>query len=483
MPDGIPMPTRSRPLPAALLAAAVSAGVWAAASALVAWRPAPPAAFPVPEEARRDLAEVRREGILRVAVVPDEVGFARRRGQPEGFAYELAREVASRLAVRAEIVPVRGAALAIRRLREGSVDLIALADPGPRPVLGGLAWTPPIEAMRPVVVGRGAAAVRSAADLRGRTLAVRRHDALERWARRLVHEAGGTVKLLRLPPATSARELAVGAARRRYDFALLDEARGRLEAAVVGPLEVSRPLGPPFPVRWALRPSSPDLLRAVGAALEEARRAGRIAALEQRYLENPVRLQALRRHRLRPGRGPLSPWDDLFRAAAAAHGLDWRLLAAVSFAESGYDPWVVSPRGAVGLLQVMPGVAAHYGIDDPFDPAQNAAAGSALLAWLRGLFDEIPEPDRTRFVLAAYNMGLGHLADARRLARRHGLDPDRWEGNVERMLPLLEDPGIAASLPHGRADGAATLRYVERVLELYARFGGARQIALAGTGS
>ena len=212
------------------------------------------------------------------------------------------------------------------------------------------------------------------------------------------------------------------------------------------------------------------LLAEVDDWLDRARRDGLVAELHRRYLENPLRLKSRRRPVFRVAGRHLSPYDALFQREAGRFGFDWRLLAALAFAESGYDRWEVSSQGAMGLLQIMPAIAEEYGAEDPFDPKQNVAAGAALLGWLYGLFDEVPESDRLAFALAAYNMGLGHVQDARALAAMRGLDPDRWEGGVGSVLPLLEDPAIADNLPHGRARGSVTLRYVNRVLSLYQRF-------------
>lgn len=162
----------------------------------------------------------------------------------------------------------------------------------------------------------------------------------------------------------------------------------------------------------------------------------------------------------------------MFQRAAELHGLDWRLLAALSCAESGYDPSGRGPGGAMGLMQLMPETARAFGADDPLDPEQNVEAGAKHLSWLFELLSNVPEAERLAFTLAAYNMGIGHVEDARALAVQRGLDPNRWQDNVASVLPLLEDPDLAGTLPHGLARGAFTLRYVARVLDLYRSYAG-----------
>ncbi len=456
---------------AALAGLALAAGIIAAVALRVGLPPATPSvAPPLPRVAvDRDLDAIAKTGVLVVAMRRDEVAYDRRRGRDEGLAYELARSLADTLDLELQVVPTHSPAQALRDLGAGTIDVAAWIEPGPAPFLDEVAWTPPLELSHPVVVGREAEKIESVADLAGQRVAVLRHSALEQLAHRWKEELGGDLEVIRLPIGATARELAHAAASRRLPLALIDQRRAQLEAAVIRPLTLSKPLGPALPVRWCIRPRSPALSQALENWIEDTKRSGRLAEFERRYLENPLRLKSRRRPVFRYAGATLSPYDGLFRREATRHGFDWRLIAALSFTESGYDRWEVSSRGAIGLLQLMPRIARAYGAEDPFDPAQNVAAGASLLRWLYDLYDEVPEPDRLAFVLASYNMGMGHLEDARALAAMRGLHPDRWEEGVARVLPLLEDPLIAKDLPHGFARGRVTRRYVKDVLHLYER--------------
>ncbi|MDQ7007766.1 MAG: transglycosylase SLT domain-containing protein [Acidobacteriota bacterium] len=418
----------------------------------------------------RDLDAIRRAGELRVALERDELDYEFRRGRAEGLAFDMARAFATRLGVELRVTVPPSPAAALARLARGEVDLVATSDSGPRPVLARVAWTTAFEIAQPVVIGRRAAGITRIEDLAGRRLTVRRHSALEGQAMAWRRSLDGEIEIQRAPPHIGTGELALGAATGRWALVVMDESRARLEQAVYKPLEISRPLPPSLPVRWAIHPDAQALGAELDGWLEDMRRSGFLARLRQRYLENPLRLRAWRRPVFRDGGPSLSPYDSLFRREADRIGFDWRLLAALSFAESGYDRWEISSQGAMGLLQIMPRVARTYGAEDPFDPAQNVAAGASLLSWLYGLFDNVPTPDRLAFTLAAYNMGYGHLQDARALAAMNGLNPDRWQGGVEEVLPLLEDPAVADRLPHGRARGRTTQRYVARVLAIFDRF-------------
>lgn len=150
-------------------------------------------------------------------------------------------------------------------------------------------------------------------------------------------------------------------------------------------------------------------------------------------LRNPVHKpeKGLRAHG-----GVVSLYDELVKKEALHAGWDWRLISAVMYRESGFDPLAISFSGASGLMQLMPETAESFGVDDIFDPEQNIRAGIALLSWLNDQFRPGITNDRERlkFVLASYNVGLGHVRDAQRLAEKFGKDPLKWDDHVEFFL-------------------------------------------------
>lgn len=167
---------------------------------------------------------------------------------------------------------------------------------------------------------------------------------------------------------------------------------------------------------------------------------------------------------------PISPFDQLIVYHAKAEGFDWRLIAALIFEESRFNPTSESDKGAYGLMQVRPIAAEAVGADRFKAPNDNLHAGVRYLRQLDGMFSEAKDRDRMGLVLAAYNMGPGHVRDAQMLARRFGFDSNRWEDNMDRMLPLLEQPSIYPSLPNGFAKGRDTVAYVQRTIERYSRY-------------
>lgn len=164
-----------------------------------------------------------------------------------------------------------------------------------------------------------------------------------------------------------------------------------------------------------------------------------------------------------------SAYAGLIAKYARAAGLDRRLVAALIAEESGFQPTAESEAGAFGLMQVRPIAARDVGAVEYRRPEDNIRTGVRYLKRLDCLFAAVPEPDRLAFVLAAYNMGPAHVADAQTLARRYGYDPLRWYGSLDAMVPLLEEPAVHSTLPSGYAQGARTVAYVGRVLSRLAR--------------
>lgn len=175
-------------------------------------------------------------------------------------------------------------------------------------------------------------------------------------------------------------------------------------------------------------------------------------------------------------RGIISKYDALFIKYATVARLDWRLLAAQCYQESCFDPNARSWAGACGLMQIMPGTAAHLGLPttDLFSPEPNISAAARYMHELMGLFsDAASQSDRICFALAAYNGGHNHVRDAMALAQKNGRNPRRWNDVQEYILKLSQaqyytDPVVR----HGYMRGSETVDYVARIRQRWAQYGG-----------
>jgi len=154
-----------------------------------------------------------------------------------------------------------------------------------------------------------------------------------------------------------------------------------------------------------------------------------------------------------------------FYAAAREYELSPTLLAAQGYQESHWNPRARSPTGVRGIMMLTLTTAKEVGVTNRLDPIQSIRGGAKYLARMRArLPDSIQEPDRTWLALAAYNIGWGHLKDARKLAEDLGLNPDHWR-ELKVVLPKLSDPAFYEDLQYGYARGSEPVRYVQRIRE------------------
>jgi len=222
-------------------------------------------------------------------------------------------------------------------------------------------------------------------------------------------------------------------------------------------------------VTWAFaKGTEPLLLAKASAFLARVEQDGILRLLMERYFGHVHRLNHLDitvfLQRLRT---VLPHYRALFEEAEALTGIDWRLLAALGYQESHWDPLAVSPTNVRGLMMLTEETANRMNVTDRLDPRQSILAGARYLLTLKqSLPLRIPEPDRTWLAMAAYNIGLGHLEDGRILAQRMKLNPDSW-ADVKQALPLLSSSEHYPTLKHGFARGGEALILAESVRTYY----------------
>ena len=264
--------------------------------------------------------------------------------------------------------------------------------------------------------------------------------------------------------AEDAEALLERVAARRLDCALADSRLFRIVNPYHPELLQAFELSGELPVAWAAAPGSEDVAEQLRLWLAGMKKSGQLAALEGRYFGflprfDYVDLRAFQR----AIRDRLPDWEKALRRAARENGLSWQLLAAISYQESHWNPDAVSPTGVRGFMMLTQQTATELGLEDRGDTTASIAAGARYLVDLkRRLPAAVQEPDRTWMALAAWNLGLGHVYDARALAERLGRDKNSW-ADLRRTLPLLADPARAGKLRHGPARGGQAVHFVQQV--------------------
>jgi membrane-bound lytic murein transglycosylase F len=173
----------------------------------------------------------------------------------------------------------------------------------------------------------------------------------------------------------------------------------------------------------------------------------------------------------------ISPYDDIFRRVARRHHLDWRLLSAIAYCESRFNPQAQSPRGAVGIMQVMPHIARHWDVmaDELLDPAINIDVACRLYKSMQKqlrLSKEVSEYDRAAFTIASYNCGASRVTDARNLAEYYDEQKNDWQTVSEYMLLLSEEEfyNHEAVIAGRFKEPHITIAYTNKVLKRYEHY-------------
>jgi len=258
-------------------------------------------------------------------------------------------------------------------------------------------------------------------------------------------------------------------------------AEGRIEAALVDgalldiainyypQLQPALSVGEDVPIAWLYPASADPLLESkLRTFFDRITRDGTLARLKDRYFGHVERLKQADVERfIERTRTLLPQYRSLFHSAQASTGIDWRLLAALAYQESQWNPLATSPTGVRGMMMLTEDTADHLRVTNRLDPKQSIRAGSQYFSDLRdNLPDSIPEPDRTWMAVAAYNLGMGHFNGARQIAQGMKKDADSWY-EMKQVLPMLARPEIYQRLKSGRARGGEAVITAENVRLYY----------------
>ncbi len=382
----------------------------------------------------------------------------------EGYSRDLSALFAQTLNVKLRFVTAKDYPSLLAMVRDGEVHMAATlpaqyGDPH-------LRFTPPLRETRQLIVRHASAvSIDTPQDLAGREIATMPESAQLRAIRaldispppNLVEQAG-----------IDELELLAGVARRRHDLAATDDLHFAVAANFNPDLDVALELPGKLAYVWAFHVDEAAVHEKAVHFIEAARADGTLRRLDDRYFGHIRRLNArdiagfLENVRTR-----LPEYRNLFHEAQEISGIDWRLLAAVAYQESKWDPLATSPTGVRGMMMLTEDTADRLKVRNRLDPRESIHAGANYLAQLRDdLPEEIKPPDRLWFALAAYNLGMGHLNGGRHFAPSLNRDPNLWV-DMKQVLPLLARPEYYNRLKSGRARGGEAVILVENIRNYY----------------
>jgi membrane-bound lytic murein transglycosylase F len=414
------------------------------------------------------LSRIQGQGELLVATRNSPTSYYEGPDGPAGLEYDLVKRFAKSIGVEPRFLFPHPFDDVLTAVRDGRVHMAAAGLTVTEARSQSLRFSEPYQEITPeLVYRRGNVRPKSPADLSGRleVLAGTSHE------ERLAHLKAGPFPELqwRASRDYETEELLYLVEEQAIDYTVADSNELALNRRYYPHIQAAFSLSEPESLAWAFAKSDDtSLVDAANKFIARIRADGTLDKLMQRHYGRVGRLNFVdRRTFWRHVDQRLSQYRAEFEAAAAEYGLDWRLLAAVGYQESHWNPKARSPTGVRGIMMLTLPTARRVGVDNRLDPVQSIRGGARYLAMLEEAIPErIAEPDRTWLALAGYNVGFGHLEDARILTERQGGDPDKW-ADVKQRLPLLSRKQFYSQLKHGYARGREPVIYVDNIRSYY----------------
>ncbi len=430
------------------------------------------------------LEKIQSEGILKVVTDFNSTSYFIYRGQPLGYQYELLQELADFLDVKLEVSANTSLDEKFKMLNDGEVDLIAVNLTVTSDRKDYLLFTEPYSKTRQVLIQRRPGSwgkmsrkakeesvISDQLDLGGKTVYVPQNSTYSRRLYNLSEEIGDSINIIETEESVESliRKVSLG----EIDLTVCDENLARVNSTFYDNIDVSLPVSFSQNLAWAVGKNSPELQQVINSWLVEFKKTKKYAVIYRKYFQNSRSSDIIESKFYANKSGKISLYDDIIKEYSEEIGWDWRLVASMIYQESRFNPHAKSWSGAFGLMQLMPGTAKRFGVNETSSAKQQIRAGVLFLRWLDKLFVDIDDPvERKKFVLGAYNIGPGHVIDAMRLAEKNGKNPYIWNDNVAIYLlkksypEYYKDPVVK----YGYCRGTETFRYVNDIFTRYEHY-------------
>jgi membrane-bound lytic murein transglycosylase F len=433
-----------------------------------------------------DLPSIIESGRVRVVTNYNSTNYFVYKGQPMGYQFELLQEFANFLGIKLEVTVNNNLDKNFEDLQNGDVDIIASSLAVTRETEEMVAFTEPHSFSRQVLVQQAYAPnlkpgenpvynplIRNQLDLAGKSIYVQKGSAFVQRLRNLSNEIGDSIHIVEIPDY-EVEQLIELVAEGEIPFTVCDENLARVNLNFYPNLDVETAISFPQKQAWAVNRNAPELMNAINNWMIGFKKTPRYQRVYQKYFLNKrsVHIVDMGFHSIKGGQ--VSVYDDLIRQESENFSWDWRLIASIIYQESRFIPDAESWAGALGLMQLMPETAVRFGVDRITSPRENIRGGMQLLKWLderMSLRIEDPE-ERLKFVLASYNVGIGHVLDGMILAEKYGKDPKIWYDNVDYFILNKSNPKYYndPDVKFGYCRGEEPFHYVREILERYEHY-------------
>ena len=433
-----------------------------------------------------DLNEIKKRGKLIALTENSSTGFYIYKGDSMGYEFELLNSFAKDIGVELEVVTAKNMNSIFNQLNVGEVDIIAANLTVTQERLSLVNFTEPLMYTRQVLIQRkpegwekmnqtelNKKLIRNTVELSGKNIEVRKGSSFYSRLVSLSEEIGEKINIIEAPGGFDTEQLINKVARGEIDYTIADENIALSNQTYYANIDVETPISFPQKIAWAIRKKSPLLNDELNRWIDKRKKSLEALLTYNRYFKNPKKTgNRAENNRLAYSGGDISQYDELIKKYSLKIGWDWQLLASMVYQESHFSPTAQSWAGANGLMQLVPGTAHRYGLDSISQTAeQSLIAGTSYILDLDKYWRyRIPDKEeRIKFILASYNVGLGHVIDARNIASKHGKNPDLWDHNVEYMVLQKSNPMIYNDpiVKCGYCRGQETFMYVKEILNRF----------------
>jgi membrane-bound lytic murein transglycosylase F len=379
-----------------------------------------------------------------------------------GFEYELLQAFAASQHKKLRVIPVSTPSRLRHLLDHGSIDFIAGLSVQDDP---DLSFTTPIRSTQPLIVQNvDTLPIFVPSGLTGRVIEVQAGTPQHMALQQLQHEQEFTIEYAR---GVNGIDLLQRVSEFRSELAATDSLHLEMALLFYPDLVVAQELPGKVSYAWAFRKNDHALFWDADIFVLQALDNGTVTRLRDEHFGYFKRITpAGTMIFMNDIRKVLPRYRQMFIDAQAATGIDWRLLAALSYQESHWDPLAVSYTNVRGIMMLTDDTADYFHVTNRLDPAQGIMAGARNLNFLLNNLSAVPEPDRLWLALAGYNLGYGHLSGARQIAESMGRNPNSWY-EMKQVLPLMSRPEYYQRLKAGPARGGEAVILVENVRIYY----------------
>ncbi|MFA5903056.1 MAG: membrane-bound lytic murein transglycosylase MltF [Desulfobacula sp.] len=409
---------------------------------------------------------IKKTGILRLITDNSINTYYYSDGQPTGFEYELALAFADFLNVEIDVVTPGWNNMVIC-LEQGKGDFIAAGIVITKDGLEKMNFSIPYLTIRQhVIQHKQDLGPEKIDDLNSRTIHVNRDTSYHSRLSEL-KKSGISLNYV-LYDNISTEELIRMVHDKDIKYTIASNTLAQMSRRYYPDIRIGIPIYEKESLAWAVSKKDPEMLEQVNKFFLYAVETGILKKLSDKYFSNikdpdPLDLKKFDQRI----EAKLPQYRQLIYKEALKYGLDWKLITAIVYQESQFDPEATSFNNIKGLMQVTSIAAEELGITDSLKPSASIKAGIQYFDKMIKKFDHIEnDHDRIHFALASYNVGYGHVADALQIAKEMGLDATKWQ-NLRKTLPLLSKSHYYTKAKHGYTRGWESVQYVERILNYY----------------